>query len=118
MKQRIIIHIGLPKTATTFLQTEVFPNLENTNFLRSFNSFYELYYSKGNNFENILISDEMLSGLYFKGDPLKNYKKNIQLLKTIFNNHIGLLSKVKRIALVLLSTITKRKPFPHLRRIF
>ena len=33
MKNQIIIHIGYPKTGTTWLQKEVFPNIENVNVL-------------------------------------------------------------------------------------
>lgn len=33
IKKKIIIHIGLHKTATSFFQSEVFPNLDNILFL-------------------------------------------------------------------------------------
>ena len=32
MKNRYFIHIGFPKTASTYLQTKVFPNIKNINY--------------------------------------------------------------------------------------
>ena len=33
MNKKIFIHIGFPKTASTFLQKNIFPNIEGINYL-------------------------------------------------------------------------------------
>ena len=33
MKMKLYIHIGMPRTGTTFLQQEIFPKIENVNFI-------------------------------------------------------------------------------------
>jgi len=63
---KICLHIGFHKTATTFLQQKVFLNLTNTKFIASFNNnktIYELLGQKFNTLhKNILISKESFSG--------------------------------------------------------
>lgn len=65
-KTNIIFHIGYHKTATTFLQKQIFPNLTNTKFISSQNNnknIYQLLQSNYNNInDNILISKESYSG--------------------------------------------------------
>ena len=59
MKGQFFIHIGLPKTATTFLQWNVFPRIENVEFLGKAKQvdFYDVYNSPHDKF---LISHEHL----------------------------------------------------------
>jgi hypothetical protein len=59
MRGQFFIHIGLPKTATTFLQLNVFPRIENIEFLGKAKrvDFYDVYNSPHNKF---LISHEHL----------------------------------------------------------
>lgn len=57
-KQKVIIHIGLHKTATTFLQCEVFPKIKDTYLIRNFNFTTTL----PDNEKTIIISNEQLSG--------------------------------------------------------
>jgi len=59
MRGQSFIHIGLPKTATTFLQRNVFPRIENVEFLGKAKQvdFYDVYNSPHDKF---LISHEHL----------------------------------------------------------
>lgn len=59
MRAQFFIHIGLPKTATTFLQSNVFPQIDNVAFLGKAKcvDFYELYNAET---EKFLISHEHL----------------------------------------------------------
>lgn len=59
MRGQFFIHIGLPKTATTFLQWNVFPRIENVAFLGKAKcvDFYDLYNANADKF---LISHEHL----------------------------------------------------------
>lgn len=64
-KKDIIIHIGLHKTATTFLQKDIFPYVRGYNFIYYFDFKKSYKYSK-----KIIISDETLSGTpFFNKDP-------------------------------------------------
>lgn len=61
MKPKIFIHVGLHKTGTTFLQQQVFPLVENVNFITSFN---DILLKKIDNDKINIISNETLSGTY------------------------------------------------------
>jgi hypothetical protein len=79
----IIIHIGLPKTATSYLQADVFPFVEDLHLLRGWKSIRKMLsvYNK-----TILISDESLSGSLYSGDWRNDFSAKIKLIKTTFNN--------------------------------
>lgn len=101
--RNVCIHVGLHKTATTFLQSAVFPTLENTAYLsRPYtqlnHAFNKLQYADETRFnpqeiiqelsqfqnQNIFISDEMLSGV-----PNFNYVNRSVIahrLKKLFPN--------------------------------
>lgn len=68
MKGQLYIHIGLPKTATTFLQWNVFPRIENVAFLGKAKclDFYSLYNAAEDKF---LISHEHLLARPSKAYP-------------------------------------------------
>lgn len=55
---KVFIHFGLMKTATKFLQKEVFPKYENVNLVRNPNLYMKIYDDKLN-----IISNEDLSGI-------------------------------------------------------
>jgi len=76
-KQEIFIHIGLPKTGTTFLQEEIFPKLNNVNFI--LRDFSLAQYSEGKN----LISNERITG-GITGDA--DYKTILDRIKKLFPN--------------------------------
>lgn len=59
MDREVYVHIGLPKTATTFLQQNIFPNIDGINYIGQKEFLWEnLELEKGKN----LISHEGLSG--------------------------------------------------------
>ena len=78
MKKEVIIHVGLPKTGTTFLQNNIFKNIEEINYIYGFKLFSILKDGKN------LISDE---GLYGWTNPPYPYDKSrviAQRLKQLF----------------------------------
>lgn len=103
-KKTINLHIGYHKTGTTFLQGEIFPNLQSNNFIKNKNIYEELrrirrkklsqeeiknlknnlftHLENGNN----LISWEGLCGNYFFTDFDKNFSTILGDLNHIFKN--------------------------------
>lgn len=93
----VIIHIGLVKTGSTYLQKFIFPHLSETMFIDGHDKFVPQWQEQipGNN-KHILISDENFSGkpwrkkyYYSKADPIKKYhpqilEENVKLLKQCF----------------------------------
>lgn len=63
-----IIHIGMHKTATTFLQTEVFPRLEGFHYVGPPVAMRGLLTRPAG--KRLLISDEYLSGVPWRHPPL------------------------------------------------
>lgn len=60
--EKLFIHVGLPKTGTTFLQHEIFPKIKNVNFIHYQNFAMEIYTDKLN-----IISNEELFGYKVRG---------------------------------------------------
>lgn len=102
MKNRYFIHIGFPKTASTYLQTKVFPNIKNINYanneeyvnkwlgkLRSFDTsyfkdkfnLYEKLESEYGENQKTLISKEGLVG-----NPFANFSDNTAIAHTLKNS--------------------------------
>jgi len=81
-KLPILIHIGMHKTGTSFLQKEVFPNVENALYSR--NKSLRDYYHRGNG-EAIVISDEILSGNPFTKNTMQDFRWKINILKSMFS---------------------------------
>jgi len=99
-EKKIYIHIGLPKTASTFLQLRLFPKLKNdqifysqdlsrilTEIIRadekSEDKIKELYSKiEKINSQTILISNETFFGSYFNN--YDNFNKNMNLISEIF----------------------------------
>lgn len=105
MKQKIFIHIGLPKTATTSLQKDLFPQLKNTKYLGiSYPRTWEydpstvygafmLGMHSGDNqqfkaaldqldpLQNVLISEEMITVVTGSADWERNLKNVHSLLR-------------------------------------
>ncbi|MCB0630479.1 MAG: sulfotransferase [Lewinella sp.] len=73
-KGNTILHIGLMKTGSTFLQTRVFPNLEGIRYFHGSDSFYRSRsFSKGP-LGKVLISNEGFTGSWYKERELNlNY---------------------------------------------
>ncbi len=103
--KKMFIHIGLPKTATTFLQTKIFPYFSNTVLLsrpytqqnKAFNQLQyadDCYYNSETikqeiaelSASNILISDEGLCGLSVLGKSVVNRSLIARRFQEIFPN--------------------------------
>ncbi len=95
-----LLHIGLSKCGSTFLQREIFPKIEkkiNTNYIGIYkNDLFnikktEIKYSAFENFkniENLLPNDFIISneGLFSKGWEFSRIKKNFECIKDNFSN--------------------------------
>ena len=74
----MVFHIGLHKTGTTFLQQNVFPNMEGVHTYVYYNPLWELFSSDEE--AQTIVSCERLSGDPFRGawaDQGKTYVRNI-----------------------------------------
>ena len=83
-ENRIVIHIGLHKTGTTYIQNEIFPRLKSLTVIRAWHNQRYLLNANFNN--QILITDEGFSGDPWKGDYFETFKKNILKLKLLYKN--------------------------------
>ena len=95
-----LLHIGLCKSGSTFLQQEIFPKLAkkiNTNFINIFNNKFfnikktEVKYSlfeNFKNFENLLPNDFIISneGLFSEGWEFSRIKINFEFIKNNFSD--------------------------------
>ena len=81
---KTILHIGLHKTATTFLQTQIFPHITEIAYYGSRIQGVDL---NDNGQKNRLLSNESLSGVPYnsKGYFLQ-FQNNIEALEDIYNN--------------------------------
>jgi len=90
MEQRIIFHIGLPKTGTTFLQKNVFPYIKEITYFncieywraedKMFLNPFFLQFNSGVN----LISDERICGLGYLNHPYISMLDRIRTLKKVY----------------------------------
>ena len=76
MKKILILHVGLQKTASTFLKREVFTKIQNIDFIN-----YKKNYKLKSKYKKILISDETLSGDLFSSEKKIRSKKFKNLAK-------------------------------------
>jgi hypothetical protein len=93
-----LLHIGLAKCASTFLQQEIFPKLEkkiNTNYINvSKNDFFNIegyktcLFENFTNIENLLPNDFIISNesLFSKGWEFSRIEKNFECIKDNFSN--------------------------------
>lgn len=81
---RITIHIGLHKTGTTFLQKELLKNIPETSVIRGWYSHRQLLNVNEDN--NLIISDEGISGRLFHKEYLTDFYSNIKKIKKIYGN--------------------------------
>jgi hypothetical protein len=77
------VHIGLPKTGTTFLQKAVFPKISSITYIRRRHNLRTLVRSPAS--RKILISDEAFSGNPLNGSWSNEFEKNVQMMQVIFN---------------------------------
>lgn len=90
----LILHIGIHKTATTYLQKQYFPNCEGVEVI----DFYKYFYNniKSSSDQNLLISNEGLSGIPWNENWLKgihndfewidSFQACMDRIKRVFNN--------------------------------
>lgn len=92
MKKRLVFHIGLPKTGTTFLQKNVFPYIQGITYFNCIdnpkaedsirlNPFF-LKFQPGVN----LISDERICGLGYLNLPYGDMMNRIRTLHKVYPN--------------------------------
>lgn len=76
-KDRITLHIGLPKTGTTFLQNAFFPTLQGVSFFHGYEP-YRSFLDAGH--EHLLVSDESLGGHPFRPDFQRQFEHRLRKL--------------------------------------
>ena len=81
---KLLIHIGLHKTGTTYLQESLFPRIDNCAVVRGFHSHRDLL--KALNQDFTILSDESISGYFWKGAYEQEFYKNLNKLKNIYND--------------------------------
>jgi len=91
---KIIVHVGYPKTGSTFLQKDVFPKIKNVNFLTNdLNNF---------DFKNVkkdklnILSREGLFGLPHESDLKTGYQRINEIKKNFPDAHIILIIREKK----------------------
>lgn len=89
--EKVIIHIGLHKTGTTFLQNTVYPNILNADYYRGWDGLNKIVSGRK---EYVIISDEKLSGDPFdkKVCYLDSFKYSITNLQKLLPNAIILVT--------------------------
>ncbi len=81
---QIIVHIGLPKTGTSFLQVDVFPLIKQVSVLRGWDNFRKMIDLPAGN--RILISDEFFACQMTKGSLISQLENRMDRIKEIFVN--------------------------------
>ena len=81
MNEQLFIHTGYPKTATTFLQHQIFERIPNVKYIRPFNENFVI----NKNCVNI-ISDESLTGFPYHGGKANDQYLIADKIKKIFPN--------------------------------
>ena len=83
-KQKLILHIGLHKTGTSYLQEHVFTKMDEVTAIRGWQSFRYLMLFKLKN--HCLITDEGISGNLISGTWEQDFFDNLTRVKTLFGN--------------------------------
>lgn len=78
----VYLHIGMPKTGTTFLQERVFPYFDELQLVRGYRPVRSLF--EGEPRQSILLSDESLSGNPFAGDWAEAFESRMEVLASLF----------------------------------
>ena len=82
--RNITVHIGLHKTGTTFLQTHIFTKIESLTIIRAW--FTHRNITNLSFKDNILITDEGISGDPWKGNYFNDFKQNIKKIKHLYGD--------------------------------
>ena len=85
-----VIHVGLMKTGSTFLQTRVFPYLQGVTYVHGMESFYRGRFFSFGELAPLLISNEGLTGSWFKDgeyglDYFERFQYSIKNIRRYFN---------------------------------
>ena len=80
----VTLHIGLPKTGTTFLQKNFFPRLENVKYVHQTDPIYNLVDGLNHKSVKLILSSERFSGDPYKGNWLQQFVVNVHFLKNTF----------------------------------
>jgi len=84
MSKRPIIHIGFPKTGTTYLQEVFFNSIDDVYMLRGWKSIRDVL--KCPKEKVLLISDESFSGDIYSKKWRESFDHNIDMISSQFNN--------------------------------
>lgn len=87
--KQIIIHIGLHKTGTSFLQKSFFNQLTEIEYIHGTLGLRRLW--KHNDAEVLLISDESISSNLWAGDYTNDFYKRMNRLKSLFGANIKII---------------------------
>ena len=82
--KNLIVHIGLHKTGTTFLQENLFPNLPNCLVVRGFHSHRALFSKLLK--QHVILSDEGIAGNVWAGNFQEEFELNIERIKMLYND--------------------------------
>lgn len=81
---RLYLHVGLPKTGTTFLQSEVFPRMQGVKVLRAFHPFRTL--GRIDVPERLILSDESLYGSPIRSNWREQRRRATRVLRDVFGD--------------------------------
>ncbi len=81
---KIIVHIGLHKTGTTFIQNEIYPRLDSITTIRAWHSHRFIINSDFD--KKILFTDEGISGNPFGGNYSAEFNSNIKKIKYLYDD--------------------------------
>lgn len=81
----MIIHIGDRKTGSTTLQNHFFNEFENIIFFHGYHNFITNLIQNANKGENVLVSDERLSGNLMKFNKFEEFKTSLLNIKSLFH---------------------------------
>lgn len=81
ISRKAVLHIGLHKTGTTYLQEYVFPKLEGIHYSIGWRAFRNVFNAKPG--QRILVSDEGISGNFKSGNWLADFYKNVEIIKNL-----------------------------------
>jgi len=80
----LILHLGMPKTGTSFLQEDVFPTIPGLQVYRGWNNFRMLMDTPLD--KKVLISDEYFSCKMTRGSLFLQFQERVQTIKKVFGD--------------------------------
>ena len=80
--KKITLHIGLHKTATSYIQSHIFGKHPSITLIRGWFSHRQLMAADFS--KNLVISDESISGRLFNGTYLEDFNTNMEKIKELY----------------------------------